>query len=184
MYTPSMRDEKVKAATGKKWSQWFALLDKAGSRKKSHTEIARWVFDKYLGKKGATTNVATSGGWWSQMVTVEYERARGLREKNQNDMGYMVAVHKTFDFSKQEFVKRWKKLLQEPGVKARKLVPLPTTAKNRLFYYQMAHGRLIVGWGTSPSGKLRIVAEAVKLSGQGAVKRERNFWKKMVEKIA
>ena len=33
--------------------------------------------------------------WWSQHVTVEYERARGMRERYQTTRGYQVSVTKT-----------------------------------------------------------------------------------------
>jgi len=42
--------------------------------------------------------VASRGGvgpWWQQMVTVGYERARGLREPNQTSDGYQVGASKT-----------------------------------------------------------------------------------------
>jgi hypothetical protein len=183
VYTLKTSDEAVKKASGKTWVQWFALLDKAGAKKMTHTDIVKWVFKNHLGKKGANTNVATSGGWWSQMVTVEYERSRGLRKVNQNTMGFMVAVHKTVGMSLPQFKTKWRQVLAAPGVKARKLSALPTKAKHRLFYYQMAHGKLIVGSGTAPSGKLRIVVEAVGLSGPGAVTRERNFWRTQLDSI-
>lgn len=33
--------------------------------------------------------------WWSQMVAVEYERARGLRERHQGSDGFSVAISRT-----------------------------------------------------------------------------------------
>lgn len=35
------------------------------------------------------------GGWWAQMVTVEYERARGLRAVHQKANGFSVSASKT-----------------------------------------------------------------------------------------
>ena len=34
-------------------------------------------------------------GWWSQMVTVEYERSRGLRAKFQTAGGFSMSASKT-----------------------------------------------------------------------------------------
>ena len=34
-------DDAVKAKTGKKWDEWFKVLDKAGARMMDHTEIAQ-----------------------------------------------------------------------------------------------------------------------------------------------
>jgi hypothetical protein len=38
--TGRIGDEAVRAKTGKTWSQWFDILDKAGAKRISHKEIA------------------------------------------------------------------------------------------------------------------------------------------------
>ena len=66
-----MSDASVKKATGCTWERWVKALDKAGAAEKSHGEIAKLV--KFFG----------TADWWTQMVTVGYERIRGLRAKGQ-----------------------------------------------------------------------------------------------------
>jgi hypothetical protein len=66
-----MSDAAILKATGRDWKQWLALLDRAGAREMPHREIVRRVSS--LGVRD----------WWSQMVTVGYERIRGLRERGQ-----------------------------------------------------------------------------------------------------
>jgi hypothetical protein len=83
---PQMSDDAVQAKTGKNWKEWFAVLDKAGARKMSHQEIV-----KYL-----NTNEGV-GPWWQQMVTVTYERARGLRDLHQKPSGYEISISRTVD---------------------------------------------------------------------------------------
>jgi len=75
--------EAVRAKTGKGWAEWFAVLDKAGAAKWPHKEIA-----KHLHALGC-------GDWWSQMVTVGYEQARGLRVKHQVASGFSASASKT-----------------------------------------------------------------------------------------
>ena len=85
MVDQNVSDEAVKARTGKSWKQWFAILDRAGSREKPHREIARWL--------AAHHDV---GGWWSQTITVRYEQARGLRVVGQACTGdFQVSVTRT-----------------------------------------------------------------------------------------
>lgn len=84
VYSPSMRNDAVKAKTGKTWDEWFRVLDRAGAAKLAHKAIAQLLHEKH----GVP-------GWWSQMVTVEYERARGLRAVNQKADGFSVNVTKT-----------------------------------------------------------------------------------------
>src|SRR6185369_66901 len=83
-YSPSMSDDAVKAKTGKDWKAWFALMDKVGADKLTHKDIAALLHDTYR-----------VPGWWSQMVTVEYERARGLRVKSQTTGGFTLNASKT-----------------------------------------------------------------------------------------
>jgi hypothetical protein len=78
-------DEAVKAKTGKVWAEWLPILDKAGAKKLSHQEI--WA---YLKEKEQVVP------WWSQMVAVEYERERGLRDRHQRCTGeYSASASRT-----------------------------------------------------------------------------------------
>jgi uncharacterized protein YndB with AHSA1/START domain len=77
-------DAAVLRATGRGWRQWFVLLDKAGAGTKPHREIADLLHRDH-----------GLSGWWSQMVTVGYEQARGLREKHQKAEGFQVSASKT-----------------------------------------------------------------------------------------
>ena len=81
-----MSDEAVEAKTGRDWRGWVELLDRAGATSKPHKEIARLLRDEH--------GVAA---WWSQTVTVGYERIRGLRDKGQRrGGGYDVNKSKTY----------------------------------------------------------------------------------------
>ena len=77
-------DEVVRERTGKTWDEWFAVLDGWGATERSHPEIARWL-DAEFG----------IGGWWSQGVTVEYERERGMRDYYQQGRDYTASASKT-----------------------------------------------------------------------------------------
>jgi hypothetical protein len=77
-------DAAVTKATGRGYAEWFALLDAWGATSRSHTEIARWIRDDN-----------ETDGWWSQNVTVAYERARGMRAKHQMASGFSVGVSRT-----------------------------------------------------------------------------------------
>jgi hypothetical protein len=78
-------EAKLVEATGKTWDQWFAILDRWGGTKHTHIEIARHLADDL----GAPM-------WWTQTITVEYERARGMRVKYQRPDGvFAVSSSKT-----------------------------------------------------------------------------------------
>jgi len=80
-----MSDASVKKQTGRTWAEWIKVLDAARAVEKPHREIARYV-----------SSLGTPD-WWSQMVTVGYERIRGLREKGQRrGGGYEAHKSRTF----------------------------------------------------------------------------------------
>lgn len=70
-------DESVQRATGRNWSEWVALLDAVDAHTWPHPDIARWI----------RANVDDVSGWWSQSVTVGYERIKGLRAVGQRRDG-------------------------------------------------------------------------------------------------
>jgi hypothetical protein len=81
-----MSDASVSKQTGRTWAQWVRVLDAAGSAEKPHREIARYV-----------SSLGTPS-WWTQMVTVGYERIRGLRDRGQGrGGGYQASKSRTFD---------------------------------------------------------------------------------------
>jgi hypothetical protein len=90
-------DEAVKAKTGKVWGDWFKILDKAGAKKWAHKEIAAYLHEKQK-----------TPPWWSQMVTVEYERARGLRGVHQKAGGdFAASASRTFDTPATKIYNAW-----------------------------------------------------------------------------
>ncbi len=65
-------NEAVFKATGRTWDEWLKALDRAGAKKMAHKDVAL-----LLSRQFKVPN------WWSQMVTVGYEQARGLRKAHQ-----------------------------------------------------------------------------------------------------
>jgi hypothetical protein len=81
---PEVSDVAVLEATGRRWDDWFRLLDDRGLEDFSHRETARWLVSTHQ-----------VDGWWAQSITVGYERARGLRKPHQTSEGFEVSVSKT-----------------------------------------------------------------------------------------
>jgi len=68
-----MSDEAVAKKTDMTWAQWVDALDAIDAAEMNHRDIAKAVRERW----------PEIGGWWAQMVTVSYERIRGLRKKGQ-----------------------------------------------------------------------------------------------------
>jgi hypothetical protein len=77
-------DTSMQRATGKGHAEWFAVLDAWGATSHTHTEIARWL-----------SETQATSGWWSQNITVSYERARGMRGRHQMARGFSIGVTRT-----------------------------------------------------------------------------------------
>ncbi len=78
-------DAAVQAKTGKTWRQWITVLDRAKAYEWKHRNIAIHL----------RTNLRV-GDWWSQMVTVGYEQAKGLRAQNQRSGGFATSASRSF----------------------------------------------------------------------------------------
>jgi hypothetical protein len=81
-----MSDAAIGRATGRTWAEWVRLLDESRAMEKPHREIVSLVAS--LG----------TPSWWTQMVTVGYERIRGLRARGQQRSGlYEAGKSRTFN---------------------------------------------------------------------------------------
>jgi hypothetical protein len=80
-----MSDASVTKRTGRTWTQWVNVLDSFKAAQRPHGEIVKHV---------SSFGIAD---WWSQMITVGYERIRGLRERGQRrGGGYEASKSRTF----------------------------------------------------------------------------------------
>lgn len=64
-------EDKVKMRTGRNWREWFIILDKWEAGDKGHKATARYLGEKYH-----------LSGWWSQVVTIRYEKEKGYWKRS------------------------------------------------------------------------------------------------------
>jgi hypothetical protein len=92
-----MSDAAIKAKTGCGWERWVRTLDHHGAENMSHRDIAALVHSKY-----------GIDGWWSQSVTVGYERIKGRRARGQRlDGSYEASKSRTFGVPVTALFKAW-----------------------------------------------------------------------------
>ena len=82
--TPEPTDAACKEATKKTLAQWYARLDELGGPAKGRRELVQALM---AGEKLAE--------WWATTIVVEYERARGVHEKDGQPKGYSICSTKT-----------------------------------------------------------------------------------------
>ncbi len=168
-----MSDEAVKAKTGKKWDQWFAILDKAGAKKMTHQEIVKFLNSQH-----------DVGPWWQQMVTVTYEQARGLREKHEKPGGYQISVSRTVNVPLANLYKAvaneksrssW---LPEVG-----LVRKATARKSMRVTWKDGKTSLEINFLPKGDAKSQVVVQHSKLPDAKAAAKMKTFWGKALDRL-
>lgn len=167
-------DEAVKKATGKIWKGWFRILDKEKSDQKSHKEIAQWLYDNF-----------PVGGWWSQMLTVEYEKEKGMRTLYQKPTGYEISVSKTFPVPLKSLFAYF------AGDKKRKLwlkenfdVTVKSADKSIRAKWEDGKTRVSVNFYSSGTNKSKAVVQHLKLTDSKQANAKKLFWTKKLNSLA
>lgn len=172
--SPRMSDEAVEAKTGKKWDQWFAILDKAGAKEMSHKDIVKFLHSKH-----------DVGPWWQQMVTVTYEQARGLRDAHEKPGGYQISVSRTVNVplanlykavANEEGRSRW---LSENGLEVRKATP----NKSMRVSWKDGKTSLEINFYPKGDGKSQVVVQHSKLPDAKAAAKMKTFWGQALDRL-
>ncbi|HEU4722378.1 MAG TPA: hypothetical protein VFS59_13550 [Gemmatimonadaceae bacterium] len=131
-----MSDAVIKAKTGCTWETWVHALDYAKAYELSHRQIAVLIREKW-----------NTPSWWTQMVTVGYERIKGLRERGQRRGGdFTMTRSRTFPVDVATLFDAWadgrrrRRWLGETGVKVR------TATAPKSMRLQMPDGAIVALW--------------------------------------
>jgi hypothetical protein len=160
-----MSDASVSNQTGRTWAEWVRVLDAADAAKKTHREIAAHV-----------SSLGTPS-WWTQMVTVGYERIRGLRERGQQRSGgYQITKSRTFDvaigrlfsaFTSARLCRRW----LPKGVTLRSM-----TANKRVRLGWADGTQVVVGFVSKGAAKAVAAVQHEKLPDRASADAMKKAW--------
>ena len=170
-----MSDEALKAQTGCTWERWVRALDRVKAHQWPHREIARYVREKYQ-----------TNSWWSQTVTVGYERIRGLRERGQRRSGHYeftksrtmpVPLGKLYRaFSQSRLRSQW---LPEVTLTVRTATP------NKYLRITWEDGSSVqVGFVSRARSKAQVAVQHEKLPSKEAADRMKRYWTERLEALA
>lgn len=81
----------VQRATTRTWEEWLVTLDGEGMSGKPHRDVVQHL--------GAVHGL---NPWWSQMVCVGYEQARGRRLVHEKPTGFEISVSRTIEATVSE----------------------------------------------------------------------------------
>lgn len=164
----------VLKATGRTWEEWLKVLDRAGARRMAHKDIAA-----LLARKFALPN------WWSQMVSVGYEQARGLRKVNQQAAGYAANASRTMSHALDKLFHAW----HDPTMRSQWLKDAPVEVKRatRGKYVRMKWtqngSNVDVGFTAKGPGKTSVQVSHGKLASAAEVARQKAFWKDALARL-
>jgi hypothetical protein len=163
----------VAKATGRTWTEWLALLDRAGARKLPHRDIVRLLQPR-----------RELSDWWRQMVAVGYEQARGLRVEHPRADGFEISVSKTIAAP----VDRAFAAFRDAGLREQWLPRMPLTVRKAT-----PHKSIRIRWpdDTSlsvnfwPKGPLKcqVVPEHGNLTTPESADRMKAFWTEKLEAL-
>jgi hypothetical protein len=163
---PDMSDAAVAAKTGKGWDEWFSLLDAAGAQKHTHKEIVAILAEQH--------GVAP---WWRQMVTVQYERARGLRAKGETTEGFQVSASRTVAAPLAGVYRAWSDArTRKRWLPPAELKPLGQTPEQRVSFIGAGDSRVEVRLVAKNAEKTLVTVQERKLATAAAGKRQKAYW--------
>jgi hypothetical protein len=167
-------DAAILRGSGRRWEEWFALLDAWGARGRSHGEIARHVHEHGV------------PGWWAQAVAVGYERGRGMRRVHERPGGFSVSVSKTVPigvealsehFTDARKRSRW---LEAGALRTRTSVP----GRSARFDFRDGVGRVHAYFVSKGPSKSAVQVQHERLADEDAVEEMRAFWKERLAALA
>jgi len=167
-------NEAVQAKTGKTWAQWLKLLDAAGAKKMSHRDIAAHLHRKHK-----------LSGWWSQMVTVGYEQARGLREQYQVPSGYQAHASKTVNAPLAALFEAWADEQERANWLGRHRLTIrkATPRKSMRITWEDGSTSVEVNFYARGKSKSQVALEHRKLAAAADVPRMKAFWSKALDAL-
>ena len=169
-----MSDDVIKAKTGCTWEKWVYALDRHGAGTMAHRDIATLVKEKY--------KVAD---WWTQMVTVGYERIKGLRARGQRlDGSYEASKSRTFNVPVSELFEAWadakirKRWLDQAGVQVR------TANAPKTMRLGWSDGTIIaVGFMPKGKGKSAVALAHTKLPDRDTANQLKEYWAERLDAL-
>jgi hypothetical protein len=160
-------DVTLKAKTGCTWDRWVHALDRHGAEQMSHRDIAALVNTKYK-----------IDGWWSQTVTVGYERIKGLRARGQRRDGtYEATKSRTFNVPVTTLFDAWanarvrRRWLNGVSVKVR-----TATASKSMRLDWTDRSIIAVGFAAKGKSKSSVALAHTKVPNRETADRLKEFW--------
>ena len=167
-FEPPVAEKRVVEATGRGWQAWFEALDGWGAASRTHTEIARWLREEH-----------GVDGWYSQSITVGYERARGLRAPGEHADGFAVGASRTIAVPVERLFEAFDdEALRERWIGGGDLrLRTATAPKSARYDWEDGSTRVIVGFTGKGETKSNVALSHERLPDADAAEEMKAWWR-------
>jgi hypothetical protein len=170
-----MNDAVIREKTGRSWEEWVRALDGHDAMKLPHSEIAMLVSTEYKVRP-----------WWTQAVTVGYERIKGLRARGQRrDGAFETTKSRTFGVPVATLFDAWadaatrRRWLGEASVKIR------TATAPKSMRLGWPDGTIVAVWFVPKGASKSSVALAhQKLPDRESADRLKQYWTERLDALS
>lgn len=163
----------VEKATGKSWADWCRLLDKDGAMKMTHKEIAQLLHEKHV-----------VGEWWSQMVTVGYEQARGLRKPHETPRGFQASASKTVNVPLSKLFNSWSNSADRAKWFEPAALNISKETRDKSIRVVWPDGtRVEINFYAKGPAKSQVALQHNKLKSEADVARVKKFWTTALDRL-
>ncbi|HET8713526.1 MAG TPA: hypothetical protein VFM23_07575 [Gemmatimonadales bacterium] len=169
-----MSDAAIKAKTGCTWERWTHALDSVGAHAWPHRKIADYVHKTWK-----------VPDWWTQTVTVGYERIKGIRAIGQRrDGSYEASKSKTFPVSLARLYRSW----SDARLRARWLpdaLTVRSATPQKYMRIVWSDDTLIqLVFSKKGDAKSAVAVQHTKLPDRAAVTKMKAFWEARLNALA
>jgi len=170
-----IRDDAVEAKTGRTWAGWVEVLDGVEAHRLSHAEIARHL----------AATFPDLGGWWSQTITVAYERIRGLRDVGQRrGGGYQAGKTRTFAVDVETLFRMFDSIEKRGQWLGEGVAKVRSTVENRSVRADWQDGsRVLLTFLAKGPGKSALNVEHTHLASKADAERAKAFWHERLDAL-
>jgi hypothetical protein len=168
-----LSDAAVKQHTGCTWERWVRALDHHGAAAMPHREIVALVSTKYK-----------VPDWWSQMVTVGYERIKGLRARGQRrDGSYEATKSRTFGVPVATLFDAWANARRRQAWLDERVTIRTATAPKSMRIGWSDGSIIAVGFYAKGASKSSVAVQHAKLPDRDSAERLKQFWTERLDAL-
>jgi hypothetical protein len=151
------------------------VLDGDGAATLPHRDIAALVSGKYK-----------VGDWWSQTVTVGYERIKGLRALGQRRDGtYEAGKSRTYDVPVTRLFEAWSNARQRARWLGGEKVQVRTATAPKSMRLSWTDGGIVaVGFMAKGAGRSSVAVQHTRLPDKATADRLKQYWSERLGALA